>query len=256
MRNIVLHYHLFKNAGTSVDAILKDSFGANWINWDKPLGDSATISPQEMECFINNNKHIQAISSHDLNPPLPYGNFKVFPIVFLRHPIIRARSAYLFEWKKQLNLNEPKGSFLEYIRENIVDGIPGVVSNFQCYKLSNVVYGENYTRKNMPDFEVLDRAKLFINSIPYFGLVEHFHQSLVRLHYYLKATFPNILVTNKQTNVTQNVATEVNTKLAQIQEELGEEIYTFLEKNNQLDLKLYNYAVNRFFSVVGRDSGV
>ncbi len=252
MRNIILHYHLFKNAGTSVDAILKDSFGTAWINWDKPLGDSAVISPDEIERFILENRHIQAISSHDLNPPVPFGDFRVFPIIFLRHPIIRARSAYLFEWKKQLNLDEPKGSFQEYINENIVDGIPGVISNFQSYKLSHVVYGRDYIRKKMPEFEVLDRAKLFISSIPYFGLVEHFHQSLVRMHYYLKVNFPSIEITNKQANVTQNVEVDINIKLAQIREELGEEYFLLLEKCNQLDLKLYNYAVNRFFSVVGR----
>ena len=31
MRKIVFHYHLFKNAGTSVDEMLKASFGPAWV---------------------------------------------------------------------------------------------------------------------------------------------------------------------------------------------------------------------------------
>ncbi len=36
---IVAHYHLFKNAGTSVDAILAKNFGSNWskIEFDREL---------------------------------------------------------------------------------------------------------------------------------------------------------------------------------------------------------------------------
>ena len=30
-RTIILHYHLFKNAGTSIDAILKDNFDEKWV---------------------------------------------------------------------------------------------------------------------------------------------------------------------------------------------------------------------------------
>jgi len=30
-RTILIHYHLFKNAGTSLDAVLKENFGDKWI---------------------------------------------------------------------------------------------------------------------------------------------------------------------------------------------------------------------------------
>ena len=30
-RTIILHYHLFKNAGTSIDSILQENFGEQWI---------------------------------------------------------------------------------------------------------------------------------------------------------------------------------------------------------------------------------
>jgi hypothetical protein len=30
-RNVILHFHLFKNAGTSLDALLKENFPTQWL---------------------------------------------------------------------------------------------------------------------------------------------------------------------------------------------------------------------------------
>jgi hypothetical protein len=30
-RKVVIHYHLFKNAGTSVDRMLKEIYGERWV---------------------------------------------------------------------------------------------------------------------------------------------------------------------------------------------------------------------------------
>ena len=30
MRNVVIHYHIFKNAGSSIDKILIDNYGSAW----------------------------------------------------------------------------------------------------------------------------------------------------------------------------------------------------------------------------------
>ncbi len=36
-RTIILHYHLFKNAGTSVDAILQRNFPGRWVTREFPI---------------------------------------------------------------------------------------------------------------------------------------------------------------------------------------------------------------------------
>jgi hypothetical protein len=42
-RTIILHYHLLKNAGTSVDPILKRNFGDKWATREfLPMGDNNT----------------------------------------------------------------------------------------------------------------------------------------------------------------------------------------------------------------------
>jgi hypothetical protein len=47
-RTIILHYHLFKNAGTSVDAILKRNFGDKWVTSEfPPMGGNNTALVEE-----------------------------------------------------------------------------------------------------------------------------------------------------------------------------------------------------------------
>ncbi len=250
MRKLIIHYHLFKNAGSSVDNILKDSFGDKWQNWDCPFHRHRPLLPAEMAAFISDNPQLVAISSHDAVPPVPIGAFQVFPIIFLRHPIDRARSAYLFEWQKELGLDQPKGSFAEYIDEKLAPEGGGVITNFQVSRISNLVYGKNVYRKSLRDYERLERAKLFLSSIPYFGLVENFQQSLIRLYYYLKPNFPEIKVVNHQANVIQDINAKLEERLKSIQDELDEKKYQMLCDHNELDIKLYQFAVNFFHSVV------
>ena len=96
-RKVIIHYHIFKNAGTSIDRMLKESFSERWANYDKPEPTSK-ISPAELEEFILDNPDLMAVSSHHAVPPLPDKHLEVYPIILLRHPIDRAYSAYLFEW--------------------------------------------------------------------------------------------------------------------------------------------------------------
>jgi hypothetical protein len=95
MRSIIIHYHLFKNAGTSVDSVLEKSFGASWRNFDNK-NSSARFSPKEFEKINLEHPELKAFSSHQIVPPIPKGSLRVYPIIFLRHPIDRIKSAYLF----------------------------------------------------------------------------------------------------------------------------------------------------------------
>lgn len=66
MRPVILHYHLFKNAGTSIDACLEQSFGHLWRNIDSPLGH--TICAQQISDYLHSSPELKALSSHDAAP--------------------------------------------------------------------------------------------------------------------------------------------------------------------------------------------
>ena len=66
-RAIIIHYHFFKNAGTSVDAILQRNFGAGWTSREYP----PRSTPNGAREFLTANPQIAALSSHTLPLPPP-----------------------------------------------------------------------------------------------------------------------------------------------------------------------------------------
>jgi len=105
MRKVLVHYHLFKNAGSSIDSCLSNSYGDAWHSFD-PDANTGVYTASQLQKIIENHPKITAFSSHCLVPPLLSGAIKVCPIIVLREPISRILSAYAFEWQKQNGLVE------------------------------------------------------------------------------------------------------------------------------------------------------
>ncbi len=97
MRGVVIHYHLFKNAGTTVDSLLERSFGPAWRPLER-APNTRFVSADDFLRLAIRDPAVQAISSHSARLPTPSDPQIVFhPVVFLRHPIDRIRSVYEFE---------------------------------------------------------------------------------------------------------------------------------------------------------------
>ena len=86
MRTVILHYHYFKNAGTSVDDILARNFPGAWMT-----GEFDGMNNHEAVArWIAANPQASAFSSHTAQFPLPaIEGVMVLPVVFLRHPLDR-----------------------------------------------------------------------------------------------------------------------------------------------------------------------
>lgn len=244
-REILLHYHLFKNAGTSIEKLLRDSLGAAWASWDKPEP-GAKISGAQMQSWLEAHPKIKAVSSHQLVPPSPVGDFKITPIVFLREPLSRVRSAWLFEWQKQLGLNEPKGSLTAYIEEKFKQQNTSVIANFQVSRLSNTNYDDVKQRLHRYNHELLPAACRFIDSLPFVGLVDRFSDSLMLMETALDKRFPELVVREHRENVTESASSTVERKLDRLHRDIGNDLFDELCVRNCLDLQLYRYAEGRF----------
>lgn len=245
MRNVILHYHLFKNAGTSIDKLLESSFGAKWQNFDQKSANSR-ISPAEMQKIIEEHPDVLAFSSHQVVPPLPKGDFVVYPIVFIRHPIDRIMSAYLFEWGKQIGSAQPKGSLADYIQDKFSKPRANAIENFHVLQLANRGYEGRGPSALLTDDELLGRAKLFIDEVAFFGIVEKFDESIRRLKYLLKVAFPDFRPASVRANVTQDPALKLADRLESFKQQIGDDLYSEVVGRNALDLDFYEHAVEQF----------
>lgn len=248
-RAVIVHYHLFKNAGTSIEKLLRDSLGDAWASWDKPES-GAKISGADMQAWLEAHPQIKAVSSHQLVPPSPTGDFNITPIVFLREPLSRVRSAWLFEWQKQLGLDEPKGPLTQYIEEKFKQQNTSVIANFQVSRLSNTQYDNVKQRLHRYNHELLPAACRFIDSLPFVGLVDRFSESLFMMESVVADCFPQLVVREHRENVTESSQASVEDKIERLRRDIGNDLFDELCIRNRLDLQLYSYAQGRFEAMV------
>src|SRR5437660_1038937 len=94
--NVLVHYHIMKNAGTSVAEVLNREFGEAYAEIHGPTAESMITGPELLQ-FIKANPAIRAISSHHLRFPVPSGDRLHFAYCcFVRHPLDRLYSLYQF----------------------------------------------------------------------------------------------------------------------------------------------------------------
>ena len=96
---------------------------------------------------------------------------------------------------------------------------------------------------------MLGRAKSFIDSLDFFGSIERFDESMVRLYYYLISNFPEFKASLFHENVTQ-VNMSLDDKLDRMKDELGNDFYQEVVDRSSMDLELYRYCLDRLDSIV------
>jgi hypothetical protein len=174
-RTVILHYHLFKNAGTSVDAILKSNFGDKWVTSEfSAIGGSNTALVEE---WIRETPEAIAYSSHTMMGPIPeVEGVRVVSLMLLRDPIERIKSAYRFErsqkadtWGAQL---AKEHDFEGYVRMRLGRTGDRQCRNFQTYRLASLAPGEE---------SEIERARRALARLTVVGRVEGFDAAMCAL---------------------------------------------------------------------------
>ena len=253
-RKVILHYHLFKNAGTSVDHILKENFGElRWRNqeFDFPgyHRTSAILSGQSTAPLVRKwlREHPEALvlSSHSAIMPIPeLPGTTIFPIVFVRHPLIRLNSSYVFqrsqfqEWIDNVTTRlAQERNFAGYL-EGLLDlKKQSLARNFNAVRLAAAVPGT-------PE-QLKQRALRALEALPFVGVVERFSQSLLVLQHWLEPHFPGFQAPPAWLNASPSSAVSPKERLADIEEQLGASLYGRVTEANQMDIEVHRAALRK-----------
>lgn len=97
MRTVILHYHIYKNAGTSFDHVLTHNFGERHEIFDGPFP-FFTIDQEQLDRIIMRRPAAVAFSSHQIALPPPGSlDYRPLAAIFLRNPFLRIASIYRFK---------------------------------------------------------------------------------------------------------------------------------------------------------------
>jgi len=250
MRTVIVHYHLFKNAGTTVDSILDRNFpGEAHGHLEGPYPWS-TVTSKEILDFALANPQLRVISSHQARLPLPqHPTITFLPVLFLRHPIDRFASVYEFERRQPADSLSPSvaiarnGGLATFGNWAVAREATAVCRNFQVAHLAGAQSDMRDARATHNDYL---QALAHLESLPFFGVVESFEESMELLQEFVRPHVGELNVNFSIENYSPGRRATLESRLDQIENELGASLYRELLEHNALDMLLYRQAKQMF----------
>jgi len=240
-KTILIHHHIFKNAGTSFNFALKKSFGNQFFEFDLP--NSSVVTEEHLKEFISAHPQALAISSHHAAMPTPQTEFyNTISSVILRKPLARIKSIYQFERKQQAQtegaIKAKELNFKEFVLWRL-ETSPIVFCNYQTHYCSR---SGNMRGKRKLTEEELKIAMNNLRNCCVVGTVERYDESLKLAENKLREFYPDIKLNYSTLNTTSQVGRTYADIKAELMEDLGQELVTKIEQMNQLDEQLYEFG--------------
>ena len=227
MRHVILHNHLFKNAGTSVDHILRQNFPGRWVTREFP--DPRPGHTPDITGWIRNNPEAVAFSSHTIQAPLPQiDGVRIIPIVMLRDPVDRIASAYRFERVQDADTRGTRlarqNGFAGYVHARLATLGDRQCRNFQTNRLASLAPHISKGELARAQFAATSLSQ---NGV--LGLVSSFEAAMDRLSDLVKPHFPAFDWQPVNANASgQSAAHSVSPDMRRILEETNGDDYQLL----------------------------
>jgi hypothetical protein len=241
MQFVLLHYHILKNAGTTVENILDHNFGPGFAKLDSP-DPNAQVGNAALLSFLDRNPHIRAISSHQTCYPRPEAPDRMFfDLCFLRDPIERIRSLY-DDFRRRPPAGDPVIDLArqsgpgEFVAQ-LLARHPHFVNNPQVLLLANRgVYD------HPPGKADLHRAIDTMLKMSFVGVVDAFNESWVAGQYFLSPVFPILDCAAVPANVSSSGSGDSAPKADRFRAACGKRLYAQLRGLSALDYELVGRA--------------
>jgi hypothetical protein len=240
-RKVIIHKHLFKNAGTTFDWSLSKNYGEGFYDHrdDKLMRQQG--EPYLLN-FLNEHPTIKALSSHHIWFRFSKNNdIELIPVYLLRHPIERIKSVYKFERIQQSDTHgaimAKKLTFKEYVKWRMSSESNATIRNFQTRYLSGIKGGKDLTNFHF------EKALAELETCSFVGVVDRYDDSMKLFEYEFKKIGIDIDLTYTPQNVTQSVKNiDVDDRVNQILGELGDMLSKEVLEKNKFDVEIYNIA--------------
>jgi hypothetical protein len=242
---VLIHYHIFKNAGSSLDRLLAASFGVNWVAFEGAQSGGVPDAGQ-LQAFLAARPSVRAVSTHLARPPLPAPH--CLPIVMLRHPIDRARSVFQFlrrdsSLKDHARAQDGFAAFVDWSLDTPAEGV--AIRNYQVFHLSDATFRPNNVSLDSTRDD-LAQAQALIASWPAFGLTRAFAASCDLFETVYAPLFPELEFYPAHDNASPDHAATEEDAIEAARAELGPVVFARLCAANELDLALYAFARRLF----------
>jgi hypothetical protein len=242
-RSCLIHYHIFKNAGSSFEWALKKVFGKAIHSYDPPATD-AVFSTAQIARYVLGHPQARGVVTHQAVLPAPQlRGCRIISSILLRDPLARVRSIYVFERQQ----NAPSAGarrakeldFKGYVEWRLSCSA-GVFCNYQtffCSRTLDSLPGEIITEAH------LELAIQNLDHVQIVGTVERYGQWLALSQSILEESFPNIRLVVARRNVTNQAAEITHASiLGGLVRDLGPELAETLLRCNQFDMRLHQVA--------------
>jgi hypothetical protein len=190
--------------------------------------------------FVKERPNIVAISSHHFFPPVPeIEGIQFHEVLILRNPLDRLRSMYDFFRRMQATENpltvEAKRLTLPAFLELLIQIRPNLVTNAQVNAIVN-------RGGRFPDQGDADRALRFLRSVAAVGVVEAFDVFALSAEHSLRAVFPGCDFSYVPENISPRRKGDLQSRLRQLANECGQDLYQKIVSLNQYDTNLVEAA--------------
>ncbi len=241
LRDVCFHFHIFKNAGTTVDWALSRCFGKRFAKYDEQHS-SYVLSPAEVNRFLQRCPKLEAVSSHQARlTDRFHESFRIHRLVFIRHPIDRVGSVYSFNRRRTDvtpgSVKAKELSFPDYVRWQLKHRQSSPIGDFQT-RCCSTKRGKQFHNHELTvkDLEV---AIEYLSSRVIVGPVERLDECLTVAEMELSSHFPGIDLSYQEQNVSLDRALNLSARLDQMQLALGDDMMVELIQRNQLDMALH-----------------
>ncbi|WP_439107241.1 hypothetical protein [Congregibacter sp.] len=254
MRHIILHGHIFKNAGTTFDWSLSRSFRDGFMDH---RDNQAMIQQRakHLAMVIASTPDLMALSSHHLCYPLPQPpKVKFHTAYLLRHPIERIQSVYAFERKQDADtpgaIAAKEKDFVAYVAWRMEEEVPRTIRDYQTSYIAG--FHHRHVKSTEPA-DWLQRALHHLEFLDCVGVVDRYDESMVVFEHYLAPYFPDIDLAYVRQNVTQQSTVEeaIDTRVHKTLDKLGD-LAAHVISRNSYDLALYRQANQKLDEAISR----